>query len=147
MRRVSARYAQHRMSELNITPMLDLCFVLLTIFMIAAPFLSESQDLIIPTGHASGTAVDPGKIFTLSVNKDGALTLNDAPLAPEDTASSLRALRQEHPELGLLIRAHKDLPVQSITDLMDTARAAGISKVGIITKSGGTTELTEPGNS
>jgi biopolymer transport protein ExbD len=134
MRRRYSQSGGHRFSELNITPMLDLCFVLLVIFMIAAPFISESSELILPTTKPTGQVIDPAKVYTLSLDKSGNMTLNDAPMTPEQVVAEIRKMKETNPDLSLLLRTHKDQPMHRFTELMDFAREAGVTKVGIVTK-------------
>ena len=122
------------LSELNITPLLDIAFVLLIIFMITAPFLAESADLIIPTSKASRDAVDPSKVFTVSINRSGELDLDGAAVSPEALRDAAAALRAQHPDLGILIRADRQLSIQDLVDSMDALKAAGIAKVAVVTK-------------
>jgi len=136
MRRHSSSYTLGTLSELNVTPLLDLAFVLLIIFMITASFLAESADLIIPTSKASRDAVDPSKIFTLSVNEGGAVELNGTKISPGNLAAGILTLKSENPGLAVLVRAHKTLPVQEIVSVMDILKETGITQVGLATKPG-----------
>ncbi len=134
MRRHSAHYRLGTVAELNVTPLLDLAFVLLIIFMITASFLAESADLIIPTSKAARDAVDPAKVFTLSIDRDGGLELNGADVAPADLAAGILALRQASPDLAVLVRAHNGLPIQRLVGIMDTLKNTGVAQVGLVTK-------------
>lgn len=133
------RHARHRhslssLSELNITPLLDLAFVLLIIFMITAPFLAESADLIIPSSKASNEAVDPSKVFTVSIDKYRLTQLDGAPVEYADLPSQIRQLKSQHPDMGIVIKAHSQLQVQQLVGVMDAIRDAGVAKVGVVTK-------------
>ena len=137
------RYGRHQqnrigsLSELNVTPLLDLAFVLLIIFMITAPFLAESADLTIPSSKASNEAIDPSKVFTVAIDKFRMLELDGSPLEREDLLSSIGQLKDQHPRMGVVIKAHNELPVQELVVIMDTLRDAGVSKVGVVTKPSG----------
>ena len=128
------RHSLGSLSELNVTPLLDLAFVLLIIFMITAPFLAESADLTIPSTKASRDAIDPSKVFTISIDKYRMLELDGAPLEREDLESGIQQLKSQNPGMGVVIKAHNGLPVQDLVGLMDTLREAGIAKVGVVTK-------------
>jgi biopolymer transport protein ExbD len=75
MRRYSDKQALSTLSEINVTPLLDLAFVLLIIFMITTPLLENSMDLIVPTSEAAEGAVDPAKVVTVSIDKNDVLKL------------------------------------------------------------------------
>ena len=136
VRRFSQREGLNTLSEINVTPMLDLCFVLLVIFMITTPLLESSTDLALPTGAASGQPLDPEKVQTVSIDRNETVKLNGDPVAMEALTSRLEALKREKPDLAVVIRPHKDLPVQKLVTVMDCVQKAQIAKVGIVTQQG-----------
>ena len=75
-RRFSQREGLQTLSEINVTPLLDLCFVLLVIFMITTPLLENNNELALPSGGSSGNPVDPDKVRTLSVDRNQAVALD-----------------------------------------------------------------------
>jgi biopolymer transport protein ExbD len=137
MRHGKQRHSFGTLSELNVTPLLDLAFVLLIIFMITAPFLAESADLTIPSSKASRDAIDPAKVFTISIDKFRMVELDGAPLELADLSSGIRQLKEQNPGMGVVIKAHKELRVQDLVGVMDTVRDAGVAKVGVVTKPAG----------
>ena len=123
------------MAEINVTPLLDLCFVLLVIFMITTPLLENSLELAVPTSATATTPVEPGKVNVLSVDREAAVRLDGEPVTPEELDARLRALKQEKADaLAVVIRAHRELPVQRFVALMDVLRRADIRKVGVVTQ-------------
>ncbi len=137
MRRARHNQAIGSLSELNVTPLLDLAFVLLIIFMITAPFLAESASLTIPTSKASNEAVDPSKVFTISVDKFRAVEVDGNRVEPAALEAEIRRLKGLHPEMAAIIKAHNTLPVQDLVGVMDALRSAGVAKVGVVTKPAG----------
>ena len=133
MRRFSDRHALHTLSELNVTPLLDLAFVLLIIFMITTPLMENSVDLVIPSSEAAKHAVDPSAVQTISINRDGLIKFNGETSALPQLESELVAMQQSRPELAVVIRSHKELPVQKLIDVMDVVQRAKITKVGVVT--------------
>ena len=133
MRRFSDRHSLHTLSELNVTPLLDLAFVLLIIFMITTPLMENSVDLVIPTSEAAKHAVDPSAVQTIGINREGLIQLNNAPTALTQLEGQLAALREARPEVAVVIRSHKELPVQKLIDVMDAVQRAKITKVGVVT--------------
>ncbi len=134
MRRFSDRNALHTLSELNVTPLLDLAFVLLIIFMITTPLLENSMDLIVPTSATARTEIIPSSVQTVSVDRNGALKLNEQVLTSEDLEGRLVQLRRDTPGLAVVVRPHKELPVQDFVRVMDLLHKAGITKVGVMTR-------------
>src|SRR6185436_3474077 len=108
MRRFSDRHTLHTLSELNVTPLLDLAFVLLIIFMITTPMMENSVDLVIPSSEAAKHAVDPSSVQTIAVNKDGVLEFNDVPTDLEKLEVDLVAMKESQPEIAVVIRSHKE---------------------------------------
>ena len=139
MRRFSKREGLHTLSEINVTPMLDLCFVLLVIFMITTPLLENNSDLALPTGAGSDKPVDPEKVRTVAVDRNEGVQLDGAPVTLPQLRARLEALHeQQGNDLAVVIRAHKQLTVQNLVGVMDAVRAAHVAKVGIITEAAGT---------
>ena len=134
MRRFSDRNALHTLSELNVTPLLDLAFVLLIIFMITTPLLENSMDLIVPTSATARTEINPSSVQTVSVDRNGVLKLNEQVLTSEDLEGRLVQLRRDTPGLAVVVRPHKELPVQDFVRVMDLLHKAGITKVGVMTR-------------
>lgn len=133
-RRFSQREGLHTLSEINVTPLLDLCFVLLIIFMITTPLLENSTDLSLPTGAPGSQPVDPEKVQTLSIDRNGAIKLNNEPVALEALTARLNTLRASRPGLAVVIRSHKDLTVQKLISLTDCLKGAGVAKFGLVTQ-------------
>ena len=133
MRRFSDRNPLHTVSELNVTPLLDLAFVLLIIFMITTPLMENSVDLIIPTSEAAKHAVDPNAVQTISINREGQMKFNGAATDLDQLKQELVAMKEARPEIAVVIRSHKELAVQKLIDVMDVVQRAQISKVGVVT--------------
>src|SRR3954452_1671405 len=134
MRRYSQRHNLSTLSEINITPLLDLAFVLLIIFMITTPLLENSVNLIIPSSSAANAPVKAGQVQTISIDRLEAIRINDKAVAPAALAARLAELKKATPEVAIVIRPDRDLPVQKLITLMDALQRAQISKVGIATK-------------
>ncbi len=133
MRRFSDRHALQTLSELNVTPLLDLAFVLLIIFMITTPLMDNSVDLIVPSSEASEKAVDPSAVQTISINRDAMLKLNGGETTLETMERQLVELKAARSEVAVVIRSHKELPVQKLIDVMDVVQRAKIARVGVVT--------------
>ena len=133
MRRFSDRASLQTLSELNVTPMLDLAFVLLIIFMITTPLMENSVDLVIPSSDAAKNAVDPKAVQTIAINREAKIELNSEPLALAQLEGRLVALKEAQPEVAVVIRSDRDLAVQKLIDVMDAVQRAKISKVGVVT--------------
>jgi biopolymer transport protein ExbD len=132
MRRFSDRHQLHTLSELNVTPLLDLAFVLLIIFMITTPLMENSTDLVLPSGESPPQAVNMETVRTVSIHADQTITLNDEFVTLEALAAKLAAQRESQADLGVLIRTHRDLPVQRFSEVLDAVKHAGVKRVGFV---------------
>ena len=131
MRRFSDRHQLQTLSELNVTPLLDLAFVLLIIFMITTPLMENSTDLVLPSGEAKQPANMEG-VRTVSIHADQTITLNDEIVTTESLSTKLAAQREAQPDLGVLIRPHRDLPVQKFSEVLDAVKRAGVKRIGFV---------------
>lgn len=133
MRRYSSRQSLQTLTELNVTPLLDLAFVLLIIFMITTPLIENSIDLVVPSSSTAKTSVNPAEVFTISIDKDNGLKLNNEVVTAADLEARLAALHSQNPSTAVVVRPHKDLPVQNFVSVMDILQRTGITKVGVMT--------------
>jgi len=130
MRRFSDKHSMHTLNELNVTPLLDLAFVLLLIFMITTP-LMENSTLILPSGRKESASVDPNSVLNISIHRDNRLLLNTEVIDLLDLPARLAALHAAKPELAVLVRSHKELPIQRLMEVLDAVKSAQITKVGL----------------
>ena len=134
MRRYSQRNNLTTLSEINVTPLLDLAFVLLIIFIITTPLIENSMSLSVPTSAATNAAVDPSKTQTVSIDRNEAIRFNNQVVDRETLSAQLAELKRANPDVAVVIRPDRDLPVQKLVTLMDALQRAGIMKVGIATR-------------
>ena len=134
MRRYSQQHNLSTLSEINITPLLDLAFVLLIIFMITTPLLENSMNLVIPSSGAANAPVKTGQVQTISIDRRETIKINDRTVPPADLVTHLSELKRANPDVAIVIRPDRDLPVQKLVSLMDALQRAQINKVGIATK-------------
>jgi biopolymer transport protein ExbD len=133
MKRFSERHGLSTVSELNVTPLLDLAFVLLIIFMITTPLMDNSMDLQLPKSGGAQPPPDQTKVETIAIDRESSLQLNGRALSLEELEAELTALQAEKPETAVVVRSHRELPVQKLVDVLDAVKAAKITKVGVIT--------------
>jgi biopolymer transport protein ExbD len=134
MRRYSQRQSLSTLSEINITPLLDLAFVLLIIFMITTPLLENSTNLIIPSSGTANAQVNPTQVHTISIDRQEKIRLNNNQVDSQTLIARLTELKRANPDTAVVIRPDRDLPVQKLIALMDLLQRAQITKVGIATK-------------
>lgn len=134
MRRYSQRQNLSTLSEINITPLLDLAFVLLIIFMITTPLLENSMNLVIPSSGTKNPSINSSRLQTVSIDRNDTIRFNDQTMDLEMLTTQLLTLKETNPDIAIVIRPDRDLPVQKLIGAMDALQRAGITKVGIATK-------------
>jgi biopolymer transport protein ExbD len=135
MRRFSDRQTLHTLTEINITPLLDLAFVLLIIFIITTPLMEKSVNLEVPTSGEANQSVDSSTVQTIEIDRENVITLNDETVDLSTLESRLISLHTEKPEAPVIVRPDKSLTVQQLVSVMDVLQRAKISKVGVATRS------------
>jgi biopolymer transport protein ExbD len=134
MRRYSQRQSLSTLSEINITPLLDLAFVLLIIFMITTPLLENSMNLVIPSSGAKNPPITRSQVQTISIDRTDTIRFNNQVVGLETLITQLSELKQKNLDLAIVIRPDRELPVQKLIAMMDALQRVGITKVGIATK-------------
>lgn len=134
MRRYSSRNNLRTLTELNVTPLLDLAFVLLIIFMITTPLIENSLDLVVPTSSTAKTSVNPADVLTVEIDKNDGIKLNGEIVTLDALESGLAVLHSENPATAVVVRPHRDLPIRSFIAVMDILQRTGITKVGVMTR-------------
>jgi biopolymer transport protein ExbD len=134
MRRYSQRNNLTTLSEINITPLLDLAFVLLIIFMITTPLLENSMNLVIPASGATTPPITSSQVQTISIDRTETIRFNNQVVDPETLSAQLLELKRTNPDVAVVIRPDRELPVQKLVSLMDVLQRAQITKVGIATR-------------
>jgi biopolymer transport protein ExbD len=114
--------------------LLDLAFVLLIIFMITTPLIENSMSLVIPSSGAATNQINAAQVQTISIDHNEAITLNNQVVDLDSLGAKLVALKEANPDVAVVIRPDRDLPVQKLVALMDALQRAQITKVGIATK-------------
>ncbi|MDB5839185.1 MAG: biopolymer transporter ExbD [Herminiimonas sp.] len=123
---------QTPMSDINVTPMVDVMLVLLVIFIITAPMFTHAIKLDLPAAQA---APAPEKPETVSISIDGAgrIFWNDSPVEQKDLGIRLTAAAQKKPQPELQLRADKSTRYEVIAQVMATAQGSGMTKLGFVT--------------
>lgn len=133
MKKYSAN-KQHSLSELNITPLLDLAFVLLVIFIVTtAPAVN---DLNITLPSASSRPKDaPSKVNYITVDNAGKIYLNTYEMDEEKLLETLVEFRKQDPDLNVVVRGDSRIQYQKVVKVLDVLVSANVSKVGLATES------------
>jgi biopolymer transport protein ExbD len=134
MKRYSSRSNFSTLSEINVTPLLDLAFVLLIIFMITTPLLENSMNLVIPSSSAANAPISKAQVQTISIDRDETIRINNEIVDSDSLTARLLELKRANADVAIVIRPDRELPVQKLVTLMDSLQRAQITKIGIATK-------------
>ncbi|MFZ2237843.1 MAG: biopolymer transporter ExbD [Dokdonella sp.] len=121
------------MSEINVTPLVDVMLVLLIIFMITAPLMTHKIRIDLPQANPNVQQDTPPDPIDLAVKESGDLFWNDEPITNAMLQAQLRVVAQRTPQPELQIRAEKKTEYQNIATVMAEAKSAGMVKIGFIT--------------
>jgi len=120
-------------SQINVTPLVDVMLVLLVIFMVTAPILQQGVQVALPKVKAEAL---PGKEeqFVVSITRDNQIYLNDTKLEASALTDKLAAIARERPDRQVFIRADEQVPYGEVIRTMAAIKAAGIENVGMVTQ-------------
>lgn len=119
------------MSDINMTPLIDVMLVLVVIFIITAPLLASSIKLDLPKTDAA-KAGDAPKSVTVVMDAAGQTYLKDQAVALDELARQLTLSAQANPQTEVLLRADKAVPYGRIVEVMGAAQKAGLSRIGFV---------------
>jgi biopolymer transport protein TolR len=120
-------------SQINVTPLVDVMLVLLIIFMVTAPIIQQGVQVDLPKVKAASlpTKEQP---FIVSITKSRELYLNDTRMTPQELTEKMTAIAEERPDREVFIRADGDVPYSDVVGAMAALKAAGIENVGMVTE-------------
>ncbi|MDZ4051550.1 MAG: biopolymer transporter ExbD [Limnobacter sp.] len=124
---------QQEMSEINMTPLVDVMLVLLIIFIITVPVITHSVKVDLPQASQQPTEVKPD-VVTLTVQRDGSLMWNDEELTFENLELRLQAVAQQEKQPELRIQGDKAVEYEKVVQVMAAAQRAGVEKLGFMTE-------------
>jgi len=133
----TSRSRHSTLNELNITPLLDLAFVLLVIFIITTPQLVNNLEMFLPSGKpppADPNAPKP-KVNRIEVDDRGQVFLNDEVLTLDALRQNLKQMKSADPELGIVVKASDNTDYQYVVGVLDIIQQMDITKVGFVTQS------------
>ncbi len=136
-RRRGSRGKAAVMSEINVTPCVDVMLVLLIIFMVAAPLLTVGVPLELPKTAAQAVATEQEEPLTISVQEDGSISVQNTPVAEAELIDRLRAIAAERTSDKLFLRADGRIPYERVVQVMGALNAAGFSNITLVTDAGG----------
>ena len=124
------------MSDINMTPLVDVMLVLVVIFILTAPLMASSIRLDLPRGEGATPGAAP-QFVMLVVDATGQAYLQDEPLSQAALAERLRRIGAEQPDTEVQLRADTAVPYGRVVEVMGAAHAAGLQRIGFVAEPSG----------
>ena len=135
-RRFSKRGSNRLMSEINVTPFVDVMLVLLIIFMVAAPLLTVGVEIELPKTSAKALPTEKEAPLTLSLTKDKELYLQDTKIEFSELIPKLKQIAEQRNDNRIFIRADGANNYSSIMEIMGALNSSNFSNISLVTESG-----------
>ena len=136
-RRFSKRGSNRLMSEINVTPFVDVMLVLLIIFMVAAPLLTVGVEIELPKTSAKALPTEKEQPLTLSLTKDKELYLQDTKIEFSELIPKLKQIAEQRNDNRIFLRADGANNYSSIMEIMGALSSSNFSNISLVTESGG----------
>lgn len=136
-RRRGGRGKHAAMSEINVTPMVDVMLVLLIIFMVAAPLLTVGVPLELPKTAAQAVPTEQEEPLTVSIQLDGAISIQNTEVPEEELIGKLRGIAAERTSDKLYLRADGAIAYERVVQVMGALNAGGFTNIVLVTDAGG----------
>jgi biopolymer transport protein TolR len=134
-RRYSARFGRTLLSDLNVTPLIDLAFVLLIVFMVTAPLLIRGEEVNLPRTTSAPLKSEANDApLTLWVRADGTVLVQQTEIQTVDLASQLTAIVGEGYDTQVYLYADRDVPYGRVMEVTAEVRRAGYTRMSFITE-------------
>ena len=122
------------LSEINVTPLVDVMLVLLVIFMITAPMMHRGIEVALPRAEAENLPMRVEDPLVLSINRDGVVYLGSDPIHSSQLVDRLTPVLQERQDQSIFLKGDRDVPYGVVIEVLDTLRQGGIQNIGMITE-------------
>lgn len=138
MARSRRRNKRRPMAEINVVPYIDVMLVLLVIFMITAPMLTQGVDVELPNANAAPIQETESDVMIASVDSSGKFYLDvggkQESITLEQLQDRVRKVLSQNPKMSVLVRGDRSVPYGDVIGLMVTLQGAGVPNVGLVTE-------------
>ena len=133
----AARGGARPMSEINVTPFVDVMLVLLIIFMVAAPLMTVGVEVELPQTAANSLSGDDEEPLTVTVPATGDVSIQETPVARDELVGRLSAIAVERDSNRIFLRADGSVPYAQVMEVMGALNRGGFPNIGLVTEPGG----------
>jgi biopolymer transport protein ExbD len=130
----TSRSSHSSLNELNITPLLDLVFVLLVIFIITTPQMMNNLEMNLPSGKPPPPQKEKPKINRIAVDAAGQIALNDQTVTLPRLKDDLQQLKSDNPDVSVVVKGDDNVDYQNMIGVLDILQQLDITKVGLATQ-------------
>ena len=130
----TTRRGHGTMHELNITPLLDLVFVLLAIFIITTPQMMNNLEMTLPSPKPPPPSKEKPKITKINVAASGQITLNEQNVTVPELKADLQTMKTSDPDLKVVVKGADEADYQNLVSVLDVLQQLDITKVGLATE-------------
>jgi len=122
------------MSDINVTPLVDVMLVLLIIFMVTAPMMVQGVNVALPeTQHSDNLASEESQLI-ISIDKDGKIHINDYEVGIDLLQEKLKKIFESRTSKEVFLKADKSVPYGKVIEVMSEIKGAGVEKLGMVTQ-------------
>jgi biopolymer transport protein ExbD len=130
----TSRSQHSSLNELNITPLLDLVFVLLVIFIITTPQMMNNLEMNLPSPKPPPPQKEKPRINRIVVDEQGRTFLNDQPVTVAQLKTELQQLKADNPDVSVVVKGADNVDYQNMINVLDVLQQLDITKVGLATE-------------
>ncbi len=120
-------------SQINVTPLVDVMLVLLVIFMVTAPILQQGVTVNLPKVRSAALSGEEVQLV-VNVERDGKVSLNDVRMKPKDLRGKLAAVLKERPDRQVFLRADQEARYGDVVEAIAAIKEAGVERLGMVTE-------------
>jgi biopolymer transport protein TolR len=121
-------------SDINVTPLVDVCLVLLIIFMVVTPMLQKGVNVQLPETSKPDKMPEGAKQLTMAISQDGSVAVEQKWIPNDDLKAHLEEIHSQTPDKQVIIKADKRLKYKEVRKVMQIVNEAGFSHVGVVTE-------------
>jgi biopolymer transport protein TolR len=133
-RHVKPQLVQEVKSTINVTPLVDVCLVLLIIFMVVTPMLQKGVDVALPETHQPEKMPENSKQLDVSIKQDGSVFVGPNWVPNDQLAGALKGVHDQTPDKSVVLKGDRRLKYKRVREIMRFINEAGFSRVGLVTE-------------
>lgn len=126
--------AEEVKGDINVTPLVDVCLVLLIIFMVVTPMLQQGVSVTLPETTKPAKIPENQRQLTVSIRQDGGIFLKEKPILEDNLQAELAAVHEQSPDREVVVKGDRRLQYKDVRNVMRLINEAGFTRVGLVTE-------------